>query len=258
LVNGLTENYVKSLKTEELKNIFNSFLLGNDTRNEMETLFDITLVQQAKGDLDASVAHIFSNPPQYGLSKWASLQSTEKLLKAFIEEKTGSYKFTHILKDLTKDAEKVGLRKNPTALTDLIQCPPDVRYGNSVVSLNEAIQAHHALLDICLGVARQIFVARRSKGDVTLIPNKYYVDGFGRYTRCISVKNDKATMMLFDVVQGGDLEIEYVIDKKVWAEYVGLDIFAITQPLEERYKRVLKSKAKKREEAIRKIVPYKD
>lgn len=257
LVDGLTEGYVKTLKSEELKNIFDNFMLGNYARFEMETLLDKTLVEQAKGDIEAAVTHIFSNPPQYGLSKWASLQATEKIIKAYIEEQNNKFPHTHILKELTEKAEPLGLREIPDILLDLIQCSPSVRYGTPAVSLIESVQAHHACLDICLGVAKQISVARRSKGDVKLIPNKYYVDGNGNYTRCISVTDDKATMMLFSVVNGGNLEVEYVIDKKVWAEYVGLDIFAITQTLEKRYQNILRNKAKQREEAIRKIVPYK-
>jgi len=224
----------------------------------METLLDIILIQQAKGDIDASVTHIFSNPPQYGLSKWSSLQATEKIIKAYIEEKNNNFPFSHDLKKLAGEAKDLGLRGIPDSLLDLIQCSAGVRYGNPIVNLNEAIQAHQACLDICLGVARQIFVSKRSKGNVQLIPNKYYVNGVGSYTRCISVNGDKATMMLFTEVNGGNLEIQYVIDKKVWAEYVGLDIYAITQPLEERYQTILRNEAKKREEAIRKIVPYKN
>lgn len=258
LVDDLTEGYVKTFKSEELKNIFDNFMLGNYARYEMETLLDKALVEQAKGDIEAAVSHIFSNPPQYGLSKWASLQATEKIIKAFIEEKNNTFPFSHDLKKLAEQAEAAGLREIPEALLDLVQCPAGVRYGNPAVNLIESIQAHHACLDICLGVAKQIFVARRSKGDVKLIPNKYYVDGNGNYTRCVSVNGDKAKMMLFSEVSGGNLEIQYVIDKKVWAEYIGLDIFAITQPLEERYQTILRNNAHKREEAIRKIVPYKN
>ncbi len=258
LVDGLTEGYVKTLKSEELKNIFDNFMLGNYTRYEMETLLDKPLVEQAKGDIDAAVSHIFSNPPQYGLSKWASLQATEKIIKAFIEEKNNNFPFSHDLKKLAKQAKDAGLREIPDALLDLIQCSAGVRYGDPVVSLIESVQAHQACLEICLGVAKQIFVTRRSKGDVKLVPNKYYVDGNGNYTRCISVDGDKATMMFFTEADGGNLEIRYVIDKKVWAEYVGIDIFAITQPLEERYQTILRNEAQKREEAIRKIVPYKE
>jgi hypothetical protein len=36
------------------------------------------LVKEAIGDIDASVAHLFANQPQFGLSKWSSLQATEK------------------------------------------------------------------------------------------------------------------------------------------------------------------------------------
>ncbi len=249
LIDDITSGYVKNLKKEQLKSIFNSFRLGNDARNEMETLGDNILIKQARGDIEAAVSHIFSNPPQYGLSKWASLQASEKTIKAYIEEKNGKFPFSHDLKKLAEEAKNSGLREIPDTLLNLIQCCAGVRYGNPIVNLIESIQAHHACLDICLGVSRQIFVAMRSKGNVTLAPNKYYVDGDGNHTRCISVNGDKAKMMVFV----GKLSIKRIVDKKLWAEFVGLDIFAITQPLEERYQRILKVEAENREEAIRKL-----
>lgn len=255
LVDGLTKNYVKKLNREELKSIFNSFTLGNDARNWIETLLDNLLIQQAKGDIDASVNHIFTNTPQYGLSKWASLQATEKMIKAYIEEKIGKYPFGHNLKILAEKAKQAGLREIPEALLDIIQCPAGIRYGNPAVSLVEAVQAHHACIAICLGVSKQIFFSRQ-EGKVQLFPNKYYVNGIGQYTRCIRVDGDKATMMLFTEANGGNLEIQYVIDKTVWGEYVRLDIFAITQHLEERYQTIIRNDAKKRDDTIRKIVPY--
>jgi HEPN domain-containing protein len=254
LIDDITKEYIKNLKNEELKSIFDSFRLGNDARCELEALTDNVLIQQAKGDIDAAVSHIFTNPPQYGLSKWSSLQATEKIIKAYIEERNDKFPFGHDLKMLAEQAKNSGLREIPEIVLSLIQCPAGVRYGDPKVSLVESIQAHQACLDICLGVAKQIFTNMRSKGDVTLIPNKYYVGGDGNHTRCISVKGNKANMMFF----GEKLLVEYVIDKKVWAEYVGSDIFAITQPLEERYQKALKAKAEKSEEAIRKIVPYKN
>jgi hypothetical protein len=171
------------------------------------------------------------------------LQATEKIIKAYIEEKGSNYPRSHVLKDLTKIAQSLELREVPKSLLDLIQCSPSIRYGNPTVNLVESMQAHQACLNICLGVTKQISVARRSKGDVTLIPNKYYVDGVGNHLRCINVDGEKATMILFSKVHSGNLEIEYEIDKKYWAEFVGLDIFAITQPLEERYQAILRNKA---------------
>lgn len=257
LIDEMTQGYVNSLSRSDLENIINCFQTGYSTMNEMETLQAIQLVQQAKGDIDATVSHIFSNPPQYGLSKWSSLQATEKVIKAYIQEKNGNFPFSHDLKKLAQEAQNLGLREIPEALLDLIQCPAGVRYGNPPVNLIESVQAHYACLDICLGVAQQISISRR-EGKVQLIPNKYYVNGVGHHTRCISVNGDKATMMLFTEVNGNNLEIQYVIDKTAWAEYVRLDISAITRPLEERYQTILRNEAQKREEAIRNIVPYKN
>jgi hypothetical protein len=144
LIEGLTEGYAKSLKH------------GMSAMMSVEAVIRSALVKEAVGDIEASVSNVFSNPPQYGLSKWASLQAAEKLIKAYIAHKGKTFKQTHILNDLADAAEAEGLRPIPRATLDKIQCSPGVRYGAPAVSLVEAVEAHQAALDVCAGVAEQI------------------------------------------------------------------------------------------------------
>jgi hypothetical protein len=51
-------------------------------------------------DLRTAAEHILRQPPEYGLSKWASLQSTEKALKSFIRSSGGNPPNTHVLEHL--------------------------------------------------------------------------------------------------------------------------------------------------------------
>ncbi|MDQ3711044.1 MAG: hypothetical protein M3388_02305 [Acidobacteriota bacterium] len=256
LVDDLTETYRKSLNQEEINLIITQFNIGQRAKCELDSLINNTLIKQAKGDIEASVYHLFTTPPQYGLSKWASLQATEKVIKTFIQEKVGSYKYGHDLDKQAEDAQSVGL--NPISRNNLtsIQCLSGVRYGKIVVNLVEAIQAHQASLEVCLEVAKQISIAKRAKANIQLSPNKFYVDASDRLVRCISVDMEKVVMMHFNATSPNP-ETEYTVDKDSWAEYVGVDISSITQPFEERYQELLKIKADKREEAIRKLVPYK-
>lgn len=156
LIEGLTEEYAKSLKHEELGALFNAFGLGFSAMNSIEAVFKSTLVKEAIGDVEASVSNVFSNPPQYGLSKWASLQATEKLIKAYITHKGKKFKQIHMLSELADVAEAEGLRPIPRPTLDKIQCSPGVRYGTPPVSLVEAVEAHQAALDVCAGIAEQM------------------------------------------------------------------------------------------------------
>ena len=111
------------------------------------------LVPEARGNLTNAVELLFSTPPQYGLSKWESLQAAEKVLKAFISAKGAKFKFTHILEDLALRAELLGLPLIPRAELRDIQCSPQVRYGDIPVTSREAVKAHQAALSVCGGVS---------------------------------------------------------------------------------------------------------
>lgn len=256
LIDDLTPTYKSNLKQEEIESIVRQFHIGQRAKNELDSLLDNPLITPVKGDIDASVSHIFTTPPQYGLSKWASLQATEKVIKAFIQEKIGSFEFIHNLKKLAQKAEGVGLHPISETELDLIQCPAGVRYGEPVVNLTEAIQAHQTSLKTCLEIAKQISITKRAKSNIQLTPNNFYVDASDRLVRCINVDTEKAVMMHFNALSPNP-ETEYTVNKDSWAEYVGVDISSITQPFEERYQELLKIKADKKEEAIKKLVPYK-
>ena len=68
----------------------------------------IDLVTDAFADLNAAVFHLTGRNRHHGLSKWASLQAAEKMLKAFLKEKTGGFKNGHALEPLALAAERAG------------------------------------------------------------------------------------------------------------------------------------------------------
>ena len=74
----------------------------------------------------------------------------EKALKAYIKQQGGAPKYTHKLTNLAKEAENFGLPPVSQPLIDCIQCPADVRYGDISVTLDEAIKAHHASIQVCM------------------------------------------------------------------------------------------------------------
>jgi hypothetical protein len=148
-----TETLAKSLTPSELEVISRLFRQGVDSFEFIRAASNLTLVKGALGDLHASVAHLFTNPPQHGQSKWASLQATEKLLKAYIKKRGQEPEYVHNLKMLADEANRLGMVKFRPDAIEKIQCKAGVRYGAISVSLLEAIEAHHAALNICAGAA---------------------------------------------------------------------------------------------------------
>ncbi len=263
LIEGITDDLVKSLTELEIEEILYIFNIGHNAKYRMNSLMDVELIKQAKGNIDAASAHFFSNPSQLGASKWESLQAAEKLLKAYIQLKDINYnnseklkEFGHNLKKLKKKAESLGLPEIPKSTLKLIQCSPSIRYGDEKVTLDEAITAHHASLDICWGVANQIKVARRINKNVILHPNRYYVDGGANIWRCIGRNRFVARMLIIENVQDGIIESKTVEFKRNdWKQFFIFNKAKVTQPLEQAYQEILKSEYKNKELA-KKIVPF--
>ena len=102
--------------------------------------------KEAINDLHRAVDGII-NSDGYGQSKWDSLQFTEKVLKGliiyFINQKANK---THDLTDLAKLLPKE-LNINIKYLTK-INDNAGIRYGEKIISRNEAIEAHIASMKI--------------------------------------------------------------------------------------------------------------
>jgi len=156
LIPGITQEYANSLTDEELEGIFNQFFFGFNAFiriNEVSRRGELTT--QARADLVASVDHLFHSLPNYGLSKWASLQAAEKFIKQFIIEKGGTPPRHHQLKQLAGLAESLGLKKMPEEWLHDIQCSAEVRYGGIAVSAQEAVEAQYRTLELCEHIANE-------------------------------------------------------------------------------------------------------
>lgn len=156
-ITDFTQTLAKSLTPSELEELCRMFRCGLDSFEFIRAISGLDLVKEALGDLHTSVALLFTNPPQYGQSKWASLQATEKLLKAYIKKKGQEPKQIHNLQKLSDEANRLGMVKFNPASINKIQCKPDVRYGVISVSLAEAVEAHQAAVNICGGAALILF-----------------------------------------------------------------------------------------------------
>ena len=102
----------------------------------------------ARGDVDVAVRSLMERGDRFGASKWASLQASEKVLKAAIELEGAQFAFTHDLAKLRADLEDAGITIDADKQIAAIQCSPSIRYGEEACSREEALSAHHASLDL--------------------------------------------------------------------------------------------------------------
>lgn len=121
-----------------------------------ENIFDV------RTDLDSAAQHIVSDPPSYGMSRWHSLQAAEKALKSVLSCQGLDFPKVHDLFQLVHSSGMLGI--SPLAL-DATMCLPSVRYEPDLSTLDQAINAHHASLDICLEVARRIADVGQRRSD---------------------------------------------------------------------------------------------
>jgi hypothetical protein len=145
-----------ALKPHELREIFHQFARDLRSFQMIETLYKLGLGIEARGDLMSSVDSVLRLPPQYGASRWHSLQSAEKYLKTFLKERGAAYPTggpnAHNLLFLTKSA--VGAGMAPLSDKPLVSasCGSKVRYGEVHSTLEEAVTAHRAAVIICAHV----------------------------------------------------------------------------------------------------------
>jgi hypothetical protein len=155
-VEGLSVDYAKILTNNELINILIFFKFLVETLYLIQYLRLRPFISGAKADYDSSVLNIFTTFPNYGLSKWGSLQFIGKFIKCHIAIMGLKIPKTHDLTKLSILARQNGLPKLSESLIAMIQCTAGVRYGEINVTLEEAVFAHHAALRLCNYIAKTI------------------------------------------------------------------------------------------------------
>ena len=156
LIDGFTADLALSLTPAEVVKIVAVFTSAMDSYIALHAVRDVQFVEQAWGDQEAAVRHLMEHRPQLGLAKWASLQAIEKLLKAYIATKGGTFKKHHNIKEHADEAAKLGLPPPPAQYLKDIQCSAAVRYGEESVSVTDAVTAHLISLEMCEVAAQSI------------------------------------------------------------------------------------------------------
>ncbi len=153
-IKDFTQAYAAELTIFERKELILFLKWGIDAFQAIERIQSEVYVPEARGDIQIAVDSLFKTPLQCGLSKWASHQATEKLIKAFIKKSGGKVRQIHNLRMLAESAEKLGLGTLNSDNLDVVQCDPGVRYGEGTSSVQDAVEAHHASLELCATIAR--------------------------------------------------------------------------------------------------------
>lgn len=149
LIDDFTVDLARSLTATEVVKIGAAFASAMGAYTTLQAVRDVQFVSEALGDLDAAVRHMMEHMPQAGLSKWASLQAVEKLLKAYIVLKGGTVERHHSLREHGEAAVELGFPPPPEQYIKDVQCSAGVRYGEVAVSVAEAVKAHLVSLEIC-------------------------------------------------------------------------------------------------------------
>jgi HEPN domain len=152
---NLTQDYALSLGPDEQNALLETYVEAEMALAHICDATTETYIHEARGDLTASVDQLVMQPPQFGASKWSSLQGVEKFLKSFIVQKGSAHKSTHDLVALANQAEHLGLRPIGRQFLKAVQCAASVRYDTKQVTKGEALDARSAALSLCAEIANQ-------------------------------------------------------------------------------------------------------
>jgi HEPN domain-containing protein len=155
-VDGMTASFGASLTPGEQQTLQRGYATSQLHLSRIGDLTPQPFIREARADLRESVEHMFRSDPQFGLSKWASLQAVEKHLKAYIRQKGEQPERNHFLEGLATEAERLSLQPIPREKLELAKCVPGARYGEIAVSRTEAVESYQAAVEISGTIALQL------------------------------------------------------------------------------------------------------
>lgn len=154
-IEDLTPALVDELSSEEIIEIVNLYGTTFNAVLKFQSS-KIPYRQEALADLETAVDSFFYIHQQYGQSKWASLQFTEKVLKGILKKSGKKIPHIHHLNELSEQVKNNSGIIIDKRLIEKIECKPDVRYSADLVSAEEAIIAHYASLEVFRSIIKQI------------------------------------------------------------------------------------------------------
>jgi predicted thioesterase len=148
-IQSLPQGLVNELTDSELRDILSYFQFGHAFFNMLNSYCrGSQLAMTALNDLNASAKMVTATPPEYGPSRWASLQAAEKFLKYYMESNKTSFPHTHVLNIPVGQAVRLGLPEIDESVIAAAQCSAQVRYTEQAQSVVEVVAAHRAAMRI--------------------------------------------------------------------------------------------------------------
>lgn len=159
LIVDLTESARQSLSDDELNSISQACITALDQSSAWQMAGKE--FQDAVAD-DLKLSATLAVEGKLGLSRWHSLQSSEKALKSYIKNSGSTAPHIHDLKKLHSKAAQAGL--STIGLIDLTsaQCKADVRYEKKSSTQSETLTANEAARRICTAIATQLSEQKRA------------------------------------------------------------------------------------------------
>jgi hypothetical protein len=153
---GVTPDFINSLTESECESLQEAYSRGVLGYSRMDDCQGAPYSKEALDDLHQSAIQLTDRNPNYGFSRWSSLQAVEKVLKSFIEHQGQRFGWTHDLTELAAVAVAAGLSPLDGQVLSKIQCKANVRYSAGTVGKTEALQAHIAALSVCADIAPRL------------------------------------------------------------------------------------------------------
>lgn len=157
MIQDLSDPLRQSLTSLDVNQLQAYFVTCLKTSQLMQKHKNDDFIRSALKDSFVSCENLMVRPKSPDLSAWHSVQFTEKVLKFFISTKTNNVKFTHKLKDLSKEAVKHGYE--PDSRIDwksLSSITPSVRYEPGKVDIKSAVNINIESWRVAFNIMHQI------------------------------------------------------------------------------------------------------
>ena len=159
-IDGVTPALAMRVSEDERKEILRVYSImsaafaGLDNVRAVQGQANSPYIKEATDDLKVSVDSCLQRNPNYGQSKWASLQAAEKMIKSCIGKFGGTVKFNHDLSQQCANLTTASGVMVESRLVTAIQCKAEVRYDSKLVDKAGALAAHYAALEVCGALAQ--------------------------------------------------------------------------------------------------------
>lgn len=146
-IQNITKDFAGRLSNSELTYIYKRFMIALDVCHALRNRRGAQYMSQAHSDLLASVEHIMRVNPEFGQSRWSTLQLIEKYVKSLLVHHNIQFPYSHTIESLL-NLLPIQEEHDYSQFIEKIQCSSRVRYGEEISNLTQAINAHENAMNL--------------------------------------------------------------------------------------------------------------